>query len=579
MPDDAFIAEEPLSEKYIGGLNDQLQLLNVRLKRAVGKAQTSNSDFNPANSNILIHGFEGTGKSLILERLQQNGLVRTFTLRKSTLNATSTSKNVEIIQGIFKDARSKQPALVLMDEINELASTDDKSYVDAISQGLSDLVGSRVLVIATGRSPGDIHSKALRKFRIKVELPVPDQKAREQILNILLANQPRFEGNLATAVSARTHGFTGNDLDALVEVAVVNALDRYDMQHSRANGQTNGIIKQNVDGATNADTVAGNADISTVTTISGEEAANGRDAPSLTFQDFIAALAQVRPTALREVIFEPPKTTWSDIGGSQDIQESLDKIILYPQTHAEDMVSYSKIPKKGVLLYGPPGCSKTLTAQAIATKYGLNFIAIKGGELISMYVGESERSLRELFRKARAAKPCVIFFDEIDSIASARESGASKGLNVLTTLLNEMDGFDVLEGVLILAATNKPEALDTAIVRPGRFDAHFYLGLPDTSARSEILQIKAKGAPGADALDYNTLAEKTNGYTGAELAKIYDLATDLALERKINGGAGAEGDGRLRMDDFDYGIAHTRRGVDLSMLEAYDAFRMKAAEG
>ena len=590
LSDDAStIGDEPLSDKYIGGLQNQLQELNTRLKIALQKAGDSNSSSRYRhNPNILIHGFEGTGKTLLLQQLEKCRFGKVFRLQKDHLDAPTTARNKEMIREIFKKARASQPSLLLMDDINEIATSDDKTYSNTLVHELADLSSSRVLVIATCRAPSEANSTFLAKhFPASVELPVPDQGAREQILKTLLDTEVDADGRLANAVSARTHGFTGQDLDVLVEKARAHAL--LDIGNKpEVSGHKIGSLRVNLDGARDDGAIAQHGDNTATSMRNGEQEtakANGYDSttdnpaatfPYLNFDHFASVFPKVRPAALREIIFERPKTTWSDIGGSQEIQESFDRIILWPQKYAEDMKLHNMQAEKGVLLYGPPGCSKTLTAQAIATKYGLNFIAIKGGELISMYVGESERSIRELFRKARAAKPCVIFFDEIDSIASTRDN--SKGLNVVQTLLTEMDGFNSSEGVLILAATNKPEALDPAIMRPGRFDAHFYLGLPNTIARSEILDIKAKGAPGADTLDYGELAAKTDGYTGAELAKIYGIASGIALQRKIKGAAGITGDAGLTMDDFEIGIGQTKKGVTPAMIEAYAAFGSNAAD-
>lgn len=351
-------------------------------------------------------------------------------------------------------------------------------------------------------------------------------------------------------ISQRTHGFTGKDLASLVEVAGDVALERYDLHDSLADDAANGTPKTPIDDSQEEKPI--NGDISM---------------PKLTVQDFEAALAKVRPTALREIIFEPPNVKCDDIGGAQDIQKRFDKIIEWPLYHAQLMAEWRVRPKKGVLLYGPPGCSKTLTAQAVATKYGLNFIAVKGAELISMYVGESERAVREIFRKARAAAPCIIFFDEIDAIASERDSPGSKSLNVVTTLLNEMDGFDSLKNVFVLAATNKPEALDPAIMRPGRFDSYFYLGPPNAAARAEIFAIETKGLPIQD-VDFEKLVAATEGYTGAEIVQICNLAKDMGIDRKIESSM----ENKVGMGEFEKALAQTGNTVTAEMLANYQAF-------
>ena len=595
--------EGPLTHEYIGGLLDQIQELNMRLKRAIGgvNENTDDSHLCQPNESILIHGFEGTGKSLLLKRLEQAKLCNVAYLTKSKLKGPNASKKEEIIRAIFKEARIRQPSLVLMDDINKIASVDDETFLDIITEEIDSLVGSRVLVVATCRSISDVNSALLKagRFVTQIELPVPDQQARIQILDILIGKMFDPKGELVTVVSGRTHGFTGSDLAILVQVAKSTASYRSERRHERLvkNVGPNGSVEKFLDGAADAkenDRPSYSGDTQQVSEVEEKIAieqtpkstpvelmSNGHmqataegDSinPPLTIFDFDYALTQVRPTALREIIFEPPKTTWADIGGSQDIQKRLDKIILWPLKYQDEMDKLNKRPKKGVLLYGPPGCSKTLTAQAVATKYGLNFIAIKGGELISMYVGESERAIRDLFRKARAAKPCVIFFDEIDSIASVRESTASKGLNVLTTLLTEMDGFNSSEGVVVLAATNQPQVLDQAIMRPGRFDAHIYLGLPALAARREILTILSKDVQVTNDVDFDRLARDTEGYTGAEIAQVYELATDLVLDRRTGGEATAAGDERLGMADFEAATKQTPRQVSAETLAVYEAF-------
>lgn len=222
--------------------------------------------------------------------------------------------------------------------------------------------------------------------------------------------------------------------------------------------------------------------------------------------------------------------------------------------------------KKGVLLYGPPGCAKTLTVKALATEAGLNFLAVKGAEILSMYVGESERSLREIFRKARAARPSIIFFDEIDAIAGKRSSGSQGGVNVLTTLLNEMDGIEELRGVLVVAATNKPDVLDPALMRPGRLDKLVYIGPPDLEARMEILKIWCGKSVIASDVDLEKLAERTEGYSGAEVVSICETAGDLAMDEEDRTGQELD----VRMDHFEGAIAQVKRQITDEVIREYE---------
>jgi AAA family ATPase len=292
----------------------------------------------------------------------------------------------------------------------------------------------------------------------------------------------------------------------------------------------------------------------------------------VTLEDFESVLPSVKPTALREIFTEKPKTKWSDIGGSDNIKKSFDRIIAGPLKYGEQMAKIDKRLTKGVLLYGPPGCSKTLTAQAVASTYDFNFIAIKGAELLSSYVGESERAVREVFRKAKAAAPCVIFFDEIDSIGSNRDSGHTPGLNVLTTLLNEMDGFESLRNVLVLAATNKPEALDPALMRPGRFDRKVHLDLPNDVARKEILKIATRRVTMCSDVDFDALVVATSGYSGAEVVHICETAKEKALIRWIEK---ANQEMMLMREDFEAAIVETPRGITMEMIETYRAFEKR----
>lgn len=307
----------------------------------------------------------------------------------------------------------------------------------------------------------------------------------------------------------------------------------------------------------------------------------------ITVDDMDAALGQVRPTALQEVFLETPQVRWSDIGGQHEIKQRLQNAIEWPLKLADRMAQLDLRPKKGVLLYGPPGCSKTMLVKALATEAGLNFLAVKGAELVSMYVGESERAVREVFRKARAASPSILFFDEVDALASRGDGeggGGRTDFNVLTTLLNEMDGFEELRAVFVVAATNKPRQIDPALLRPGRLDNAVYIGPPDLAARREILASRLRRSPvvadadadadstdaadkpdgpdGTDitAVDADDLARMTEGYSGAEIVGIWQTAGERALQAGRRHRSAA---------DFRHAVAETPRGITADMVAAY----------
>lgn len=548
--------DDLLSSTYVGGLVEQLQTLNKSIEKVLGRfSQTSK---RIVNQHILLHGYEGTGKSLLLEQIEQHvGFKQVLRVDRSKTKATAA------VDSIFNEALNCQPSLIIVDNLQEIAPVSNTTLGSSITAGLARIAGSRVLLVAACPSPNDVDHALLgpRALSHLIELPIPDEDARYSILQIELGRLGALDEDLAMQVSARTHGFTGKDLAWLVLVACRNADDR------NTHECRDGSVVQSLDGAVHSRAAAqieGHA-----TLVNGESDASDAKL-ELTTEDFDFALTKVRPTALREMFFEKPRVRWSDIGGSQDIRRRFDDILGRPLNNPQGLAKYQIKQGKGILLYGPPGCSKTLTAQAVANSYSLNFIVVKGGELISMYVGESERAVREIFRKAKAAAPCVIFFDEIDSIASDREAAGTKGLNVLTTLLNEMDGFETLKGVLVLAATNKPNVLDPAIMRPGRFDDHVYIGLPNQTARSEIIHLEIDGIPLQDGINVDALADAAEAYSGAEVVEICQRAKKTALSREE--ATGVEG---VSMGDFSEAIAGMSYGITESMLDIYRSFQRK----
>ncbi|KAK8080659.1 P-loop containing nucleoside triphosphate hydrolase protein [Apiospora hydei] len=411
---------------------------------------------------MSIEGSEGTGKTMLLNHIASSNWGKVIRVKPSDKAAT--------IESYFDTAiSSERQTLIIMDDFAGLLDRGKTPVLDALSDGFERLATETQ---RRRRRPNLLTFP--RYFYTRVTLPIPDTAGRKEIIRYHEPRVPQdcFE-EFVSALGDQTHAYTGADLWELIVLA-----ER--AMHKRTHR-------------------------------SPEE--------KVSWEDIKYALAEVPPTAMHDVTLKPPTVNWSDIGGYNDVKQSLQRVIKRPKP--EQTLIHK--PPKGVMLYGPPGCSKTMTAQAMATESGFNFFAVKGGELLNMYVGETERSIRNLFRRAREASPSIIFFDEIDSLAGSRSgpggSTSGGGVQAVTTLLTEMDGFEQLGDVFVLAATNRPDALDPALLRPGRFDVMIYVPLPDEKAREAIFSNKAKELNFKD-IDAAKLAKQSEGYSGAELAQI-----------------------------------------------------------
>jgi transitional endoplasmic reticulum ATPase len=341
------------------------------------------------------------------------------------------------------------------------------------------------------------------RFDREIEIGVPNKQGRLEILQIHTRNMPLAPDVDLEKIASITHGFVGADLAALCKEAAMRALRR---------------ILPEID--FEKDTIP--AEILNKIVV--------------TMDDFMEALKDVEPSAMREVLVESPNVRWGDIGGLNDIKIDLQEAVEWPLKYPELFEHMDAKPPKGILLYGPPGTGKTLLAKAVATESEANFISIKGPEILSKWVGESERAIREVFRRAKQAAPSVIFFDEVDAIAPIRGGGYGDSHvteRVISQLLTEMDGIEELRGVVVLAATNRPDIIDPAILRPGRFDKILYVPLPDFEARKEILKIHLRNKPLAEDVDVDDLARRTEGYTGADLAAVCNTAVTLAIREHV----------------------------------------------
>ncbi|KAL1800609.1 hypothetical protein ACET3X_000951 [Alternaria dauci] len=479
----------------IGGLSSHFTTINKRLSYLT-KTLPHQRDLRLCGpTSFLLHGPEGTGKSLLLERLAECPWQEVYRVDPDT----QPKAQAKAISDAFEDARENQPSLILLDNLDRFLDKAD-SLVNKLRTELAKLGGSQVVVAAAARSIYDIDTslRSPSAFKTKLELFPPNAKQREDILRQILGTTSRLGDLDFLALAERTHGFVGRDLHDLCLLA----RDRREQQIDESLGEEE-------------------------KTTFGEKL---EQTDYVRQEDFDAVFGEIQPTVLKDSILEVPKVRWTDIAGLDHVRAVLEAITIRPFKYPDlDIKFGGPQSRKGVLLYGPPGCAKTLIAQAVATESKQNFLAVKGSELIKMYVGESERAIRDVFRRARAAKPCIIFFDEIDSIGKSREKTQDSGLNVVTTLLNEMDGIEALKDVFIIGATNRPDILDSALIRTGRFDAHIHIGLPTEEARKQILQIHTRKRPLAEDVDLDVVAKRAEGSSGADISGLCAVAIELAI--------------------------------------------------
>ncbi|KAL2832367.1 P-loop containing nucleoside triphosphate hydrolase protein [Aspergillus cavernicola] len=539
----------------LGGMSRQIQAINENL-----------ADFHPGSDilimptfyehsrGILLYGPKGTGKTTLLGQIRLAGWRRTFDIGSSAFSKNGDGETR--LRNIFQEAIRYQPSVVIIDQLEFIApkkaSVDVHSLAAVLSECMDIAKAAHVLVVGATRHPNDVDDALRTPHRLanEIELQIPTARDRAEILHAICGGpSPTLSETLIELIAEKTHGYVGADLFALLQLVCRKARQRQ--------------IKNHRDNQLNSGYTASHE--------SQDPHLNGELTIELKIEesDVLSALQETRPTAMREVFLETPKVRWSDIGGQHDIKRRLQKAVERPLKFPERMNRLNVKSKKGILLYGPPGCSKTLTVKALATEAGLNFMAVKGAEILSMYVGESERALREIFRKARSARPSIIFFDEIDAIAAKRGNTSQGGVNVLTTLLNEMDGIEELKSVLVVAATNKPDVLDPALMRPGRLDNILYIGPPDLEARKEILNIWFSKSVVHPEVGVEELALKAEGYTGAEIVSICQTAGDAALDEEDE--TGQEQD--VRWEHFEYALKQVRRQITEDVIEEYEQWR------
>ena len=500
----------------VGGLKEEVKKVREMVELPLKRPEIFSRLGIEPPKGVLLYGPPGTGKTLLAKAVANESDANFIVINGPEIMSKFYGDSEKKIREIFDDAEKNAPTIIFIDEIDAVAPKreDTQGEVEkrVVSQLLTMMDGlksrGKVIVIGATNRP-DALDPALRRpgrFDREVSVGVPDKDGRLQILKIHTRNMPLTKSVKLDEIAAKTHGFVGADLESLTKEAAMSVLRR-------------NIHKFNLE-----DDVEIPKEI--------------LEDLKVTKEDFDNASKTVRPSAMREVLVETPDTKWDDIGGIDKVKQELKEAVEWPLKHPESFKAIGINPPKGILLYGPPGTGKTLLAKAVANESEANFIQVKGPSLLSMWVGKSEEGVRKIFERARQVSPCIVFFDEIDSLASRRSNAAQRQRvteSVLNQMLAEMDGIENLSNVIVIGATNRPDILDPALMRPGRFDRIVSVTVPEKDGRLQILKIHTDKMPitGKDKLLVE-LSEKTDGYTGADLESLVREAGMLALRENID---------------------------------------------
>jgi len=499
----------------LGGLKNEVQKIREMVELPMRHPELFDKIGVEAPKGVLLYGPPGTGKTLLAKAVAGETNAHFISLSGPEIMGKHYGESEERIREIFTQAEENSPSIIFIDEIDSIAPKRDEVSGELekriVSQLLTLMDGmksrGKVVVIAATNRPDSI-DPALRRpgrFDREVEIGIPDDEGRFDILSIHTRGMPIDKKVNLKQISKTTHGFVGADLEVLSKEAAMRSLRRILPEIDLDEDKISSEILQKIE---------------------------------ITSDDFREALKEVRPSALREVQVQIPDVSWDDVGGLDELKDELREAVEWPIKH-KDAYDYVNVETpKGVLLHGPPGTGKTLIAKALAKMTESNFISIKGPELLSKWVGESEKGVREIFRKARQAAPCIIFLDEIDSLVPRRSSGNSDSHvteNIVSQILTEIDGLEELHNVLIIGATNRLDIVDEALLRPGRFDRIIEVGNPDSKGRKHIFEIHTKKKPLEGNVDIKKLVEITDGFSGAEIAAITNRAALVALKRYVSG--------------------------------------------
>ncbi|MBM3230417.1 CDC48 family AAA ATPase [Candidatus Pacearchaeota archaeon] len=498
-----------VSYEDIGGLRNEVELVREMVELPMKHPEIFQKLGVGAPKGVLLTGPPGTGKTLLAKAVANETEANFYSIAGPEIMSKYYGESEKHIREVFEKAEKSAPAIIFIDEIDSIAPKrgegTDNTEKRIVAQLLTIMDGlksrGQVVVMAATNRPEDIDEALRRPGRFDRELKInaPDEQGRKEILKIHTRGMPLDKDIQFDEIAHKTIGYTGADLEVLCKEAALKSIKPYFQQ---------------------------------LKTMQDKIPTDILDKIKVNRQHFLDAFKIVEPSAMREVLIHKPHITWADVGGLEEVKEKLRELVELPLLKPELFTQAGIKPSKGILVSGPPGTGKTLLAKAVANEANANFISIKGPELTSKWVGESEKHIRDIFKKARQVAPCIIFFDEFDSIAKARGSGFNDSSEkVVNQLLTEMDGVEELEQVMIMAATNRPDLIDPALLRPGRFDAHVALPLPDEATRTKIIAVHTKAMPLAKDVDLPAIVKQTNGYSGADLAGICRDAGMQAIKR------------------------------------------------
>ncbi|GGL53477.1 CDC48 family AAA ATPase [Halocalculus aciditolerans] len=544
----------------IGGLDRELEQVREMIELPMRHPELFQQLGIEPPKGVLLHGPPGTGKTLIAKAVANEIDAHFETISGPEIMSKYYGESEEQLREVFENAEEESPAIIFIDEIDSIAPKREETSGDVERRVVAQLLslmdgleerGDVTVIAATNRV--DAIDPALRRggrFDREIEIGVPDQDGRKEILQVHTRGMPLSEGVDVDYLAENTHGFVGADIESLAKEGAMNALRRIRPQIDLESDEIDAEILESI---------------------------------HVTESDFKEALKGIEPSAMREVFVEVPDVTWNQVGGLEDTKERLRETIQWPLDYPEVFESMDLESAKGVLMYGPPGTGKTLLAKAVANEANSNFISIKGPELLNKYVGESEKGVREVFEKARSNAPTVVFFDEIDSIAGQRgrnQSDSGVGERVVSQLLTELDGIEDLEDVVVIATTNRPDLIDSALLRPGRLDRHVHVPVPDRDAREAILEVHTRNKPLADDVDLADVARRTDGFVGADLEALAREATMNATREFINSVDPEEaiesvGNVRVTADHFEQALDEVTPSVDEDVREQYDEIEQR----